>query len=191
MNSEQAVITATRKWVDDVVIAHNFCPFARYVRHPERIHYAVCDRAQDEDILTRLLQECQRLDATPEIATTLLMLPTGYEDFNGYLDLLQIAEHFLASWRYEGVYQLASFHPDYLFEGEDENAPGHFTNRSPFPTFHLIREADIERALLDFGDPDKIYQDNIALTEQKGCEYFRALLRGCTHSGTPPQESEE
>ncbi|RDV29296.1 DUF1415 domain-containing protein [Alteromonas aestuariivivens] len=178
MNTNR-VIEATRKWLDDVVIEHNFCPFARFVRHPERIHYAVCQEASDEAILTQLLQECQRLDEQPGIATTLLMVPAGYDDFEGYLDLLTIAEQFLHSWGYEGIYQLASFHPRYVFEGEPEDSPGHFTNRAPYPTFHLIREADIERALQDYGDPDQIYQQNIALAEEKGCPYFQALLNGC------------
>ncbi len=175
-------IAATRQWVDDVVIAHNFCPFARFVRHPEKIRYCVASGDAGE-LLESLYQECQLLDEDVDIATTLLILDNAEVDtFDGFLDILSMADRLLDDWGYRGIYQLASFHPDYQFEGESPDSPTHFTNRSPYPVLHLIREKDIERVLADFGDPEKIYRDNMQTTHEKGEQYFQTLLSVCKHT---------
>lgn len=175
-------IAATRQWVDDVVIAHNFCPFARFVRHPEKIRYCVASGDAGE-LLESLYQECQLLDEDVDIATTLLILDNAEVDtFDGFLDILSMADRLLDDWGYRGIYQLASFHPDYQFEGESPDSPTHFTNRSPYPVLHLIREKDIERVLADFGDPEKIYRDNMQTTQEKGEQHFQTLLSACKHT---------
>ncbi len=180
--SDHAYIAATKKWVDDVVIAHNFCPFARFVRQPDRIRYHL-SAGSAADLLEDLYQECRRLDTSPEVATTLMVLDSeSTAAFDGYLDLLGMAERMLEEWGYRGVYQLASFHPNYLFDGEPEEAASHFTNRSPHPVWHLIREDDIEKALASFGAPEQIYQDNMQVTDEKGQAYFKTLLRQCKHA---------
>ena len=175
-------IAATRQWVDDVVIAHNFCPFARFVRHPEKIRYCVATGDAGE-LLESLFQECQLLDGDDSIATTLLILDNeDVQSFGGFLDILSMADRLIDDWGFRGVYQLASFHPDYVFEGESPDSPTHFTNRSPYPVLHLIREDDIERVLADFGDPEKIYRDNIDTTTEKGEAHFQTLLAACKHA---------
>ncbi len=179
MSQTQDIIRATQTWLDDIVIAHNFCPFARFVRTPDRIHYTVIESKDPNTVIEALEAECKRLDEHPQIATTLIMLAAGFEDFNTYLDLLDEAQYKIGKWNYAGVYQLASFHPDYLFGGEDKEAPSHFTNRSPYPTLHLIREDDISRAMADINNPDSIYEDNIACTNEKGKAYFEGLLAHC------------
>lgn len=176
--SEKVIINAMRNWVDDVVIHHNFCPFARFVRHPETIHYQVCNDDDVADIMVALHNACVQLDDDADIATTLLMAPALYR-FDDYLDALSLAQAMLTQWHYEGVYQLASFHPEYTFEGEAEHSPSHYTNRAPYPTFHLIREADISRALKDYADPDAIFEANIERTEALGCKYLQAQLNAC------------
>ncbi|MBD3587275.1 DUF1415 domain-containing protein [Salinimonas sp. HHU 13199] len=176
--SEKVVINAMRFWVDDVVIHHNFCPFARFVRHPETIHYQVCTHDNVADIMVALHSACVQLDETAEIATTLLMVP-ALRRFDDYLDALSLAQAMLAQWQYEGIYQLASFHPEYEFEGEAESSPSHFTNRAPYPTFHLIREADITRALKDYANPDAIFEANISRAEALGCKHLQAQLNHC------------
>ncbi|QPG06483.1 DUF1415 domain-containing protein [Salinimonas marina] len=176
-NTEE-YIQATRQWIDQVVIGHNFCPFARFVRSPETIHYAVNAAYQAEDIMLALHAECQRLDNTPDIATTLLILP-GLKQFDRYLDVLELAQVMLEQWHYEGVYQLASFHPHYQFEGEAADAPSNYTNRSPYPVLHLLRETDITRVMADYEDPHSIFENNMAETEKQGCAHFEQLLQQC------------
>jgi len=176
--SEKVVIDAMRYWVDDVVIHHNFCPFARFVRHPETIHYQVCPAADVADIMLALHQACIQLDKNAEISTTLLMVPS-LDRFDDYLDALSLAQAMIAQWNYEGIYQLASFHPQYEFEGEETASPSHYTNRAPYPTFHLIREADITRAMEGYSDPDAIFEANIERTEALGCSHLQAQLSAC------------
>lgn len=176
--AEETIIKATRQWIDEVVIGHNFCPFARFVRHPETIRYAVDTQSKAEDIMLTLHRECQLLDEQRDIATTLLMLP-ALTRFDRYLDILELAQVMLEQWHYTGVYQLASFHPHYVFDGEPAEAASHYTNRSPYPVLHLLREADITRVMQDHPDPDAIYQHNMAETAKLGCAHFEQLLDKC------------
>ncbi|MEW9798716.1 DUF1415 domain-containing protein [Alteromonas sp. CYL-A6] len=186
MNSLHPAIAATRQWLDDIVIKHNFCPFARYVREPERIRYVLTDAGM-VDLPDVLNAECKHLDDDNETATTLLILMhEEMHEFDSYLDTLALATQWMSSLGYDGIYQLASFHPDYQFEGEPASAASHYTNRSPYPLFHLIREADIERSLAHYdGDPDDIYTANIATANALGGDYFKDkldALRACPFS---------
>ena len=170
-------INATLRWVDDIVINHNFCPFARYVRTPNRIHCTVV-HGDAGDILSALYDECKRLDNTDDIATTLIILPSAAAtSFDDYLDILAISERMLSDWGYTGTYQLASFHPHYQFDGEDDNAEANYTNRSPYPLFHLIRESDIARYMKNEDDAEKIYLNNIQKANELGCPYFDKALQ--------------
>ena len=108
-----------------------------------------------------------------------LILPDVCADFDDFLDLLGIAEDLLAEQGYEGVYQLASFHPDYCFADQNENDPANYTNRSPYPTLHLLREASLERVLGEDADPDLIPQRNIDFARRQGLDRMRALLAAC------------
>ncbi len=143
------------------MIEHDICPFAGREFRREAIRYAVSEGADLESWLQALAGECQRLDAEPEIATTLLIFPRGLEAFEDYLDLLEFGEALLVSLGYEGIYQLASFHPDYVFEGVAPDDPANFTNRSPAPMLHLLREAALERALAHYPDPEAIPERNM------------------------------
>ncbi|WP_029934439.1 DUF1415 domain-containing protein [Thiomicrospira pelophila] len=173
------IIQATRCWVDKVVVGLNFCPFAKREVDAERVYYSVQEDSSLEAVLTQLMLECQRLDQNPDIETSLLILPVGFEGFLDYLDLIALAEDLMVQEGYEGVYQLASFHPDYCFAGEAENDPANYTNRSPYPMLHLIREASLEKALAHHPDPDSIPQTNIDLAREKGLEQMQALRQAC------------
>jgi hypothetical protein len=169
-------IDATMQWVDDVVITHNFCPFARFVRTPNKIRCVVVD-GDTGDAVTRLYDECVSLDNSNDIATTLVILShPHFTQFDNYLDALAIAERMMADWGYAGTYQLASFHPDYCFDGEPQNAASNYTNRSPYPMFHLIRENDITRYMPNEDDAEVIYTNNMKKAEALGCPYFNATL---------------
>lgn len=169
-------LAATRAWVEDFVVAHSLCPFAGREVARQAIRYRAVSAADWTEALTELMAECRRLDAEPEIATTLVVLTPGVEAFDDYLELLAIAEALLADEGYEGVYQLASFHPDYCFEGTETEDPANYTNRSPWPMLHLLREADIERALAHYSDPESIPERNVALLRRLGREALAARL---------------
>jgi hypothetical protein len=138
--TEEKVITQTRLWLEKIVIGCNFCPFAAKPFFQDKIRYRVVPSAQKKDILETLVRECSWLEENAETETSLLILPEGYEKFNAYLDLLDLAEQLLEKEGYEGIFQLASFHPDYRFAGTKADDAANYTNRSPYPILHLLKE---------------------------------------------------
>ncbi|MGQ4877706.1 DUF1415 domain-containing protein [Billgrantia sp. LNSP4103-1] len=161
---------ATRAWVERFVIAHNVCPFARRELVRDTIRCVEVGAERWEPALTAMVEECRRLDAKPEIETTLMLLRPGLEDFDDYLDFLDVAEALLVEQGYEGTYQLASFHPDYCFDGAEPGDPANFTNRSPWPMLHLLREAGLEQALAHYPHPEAIPERNIERMREFGAE---------------------
>lgn len=173
------IIEQTRKWITDVVIACNFCPFAAREVKRNSIHYQVETANTTEACLTAFLQECKRLDEQPAIETVLLIFPHAFPAFDQYLDLLGLAEKLLKKKGYEGIYQVASFHPEYRFAGAPADDPANFTNRSIYPMLHLLREESIEAALKRYPDPDSIPADNIHFARDKGYTYMKMLRDSC------------
>lgn len=163
---ESSILQATREWLERFVIAHDICPFAGREFRRGAIRYAIAESGELEDCLHELAAECRRLDEQPSIATTLLILPRGVADFDDYLELLSLAEALLDALGYLGVYQLASFHPDYVFDGVAAEDPANHTNRSPYPMLHLLREGELERALRHHPDPEGIPERNVALLRE-------------------------
>lgn len=173
---EKHVINATLNWVDDIVIKHNFCPFARYVRTPNKIRCVVITGDAGE-VIQSLYDELRHLEENDSTATTLIALThPAIADFEEYLDVLAISDSMLHDWGFSGTYQLASFHPDYVFEGSDINDAENYTNRSPYPLLHLIREADITRYMKNEEDAEKIFSHNIEKAQALGCPYFQNAL---------------
>lgn len=177
--SAETIITQTKQWLEKIVIGCNFCPFAAKPFFQDKIRYRFVDSAQKKDILEALVRECSWLEENAETETSLLILPEGYEKFDAYLDLLDIAEQLLEKEGYEGIFQLASFHPGYRFAGSKADDAANYTNRSPYPILHLLKEESIEKALEKFPDPDKIPDKNIAFAREKGLEYMKNLLKSC------------
>ena len=173
---KQHVIDATLKWVDDIVIKHNFCPFARYVRTPNQIRCVVVS-GDAGNVIQSLYDELRYLEENDTTATTLIALThSSIADFNEYLDVLAISDNMLHDWGYSGTYQLASFHPNYVFDGIEEDDAENYTNRSPYPLLHLIREADITRYMKKEEDAEKIFSHNIEKAQRLGCPYFEDVL---------------
>lgn len=175
MNNE--VIRATRAWVEKVVIGYNFCPFAKPVFVPEKIAYVVQNNPDFAEILETLFNECKQLQQADYITTTLIILPQGLEVFDTYLDLLGMAEALIERSGFSGEFQLASFHPHYVFADESIDSPANYTNRSPYPMLHIIREADIDIAMKDKDDASAIYERNIRKANALGSAHFDALLK--------------
>lgn len=179
-------LEATRAWVETFVVGLEVCPFAGREVTRDSIRYVEVDATDPAAALMKLMEECWHLDEHAGTETTLMVLSEGLADFDDYLDALGMAEALLEEQGYEGVYQIASFHPDYEFEGEAEDSPRNFTNRSPWPMWHLIREAGLERALAHYPDPEAIPERNAALMEAKGHDALAAslaALRGASGQG--------
>lgn len=175
----QKIISTTQQWLTSYVIAYNICPFARRVHETHAIHYRVCEQADLEQALQSLMEECFELEANPEIATSLVIYPLGFDDFEDYLDLLEIAERLLSDRGYDGIFQLASFHPNYCFDDSEQQDPANYTNRSPYPMLHVIREDSLSQALASYPEPEKIPERNIQLNRELGLEVLRRLLADC------------
>jgi uncharacterized protein len=179
MAEDEIVITQTKKWIIDVVVGCNFCPFAGREIKRNTIHYQVENSAKEKEILKSFLVECKRLDENKNIETSLLIITNFVERFDDYLDMVFRAERLLKKNGYEGIYQVASFHPLYCFAGSDQDDAANFTNRSPYPMLHLLREESIEAALLHYPHPEKIPENNIKFTREKGYAYMKILRESC------------
>lgn len=180
MADKKTVIRHTKKWLSTVVIAHGLCPFAKQEFDNGRIHYAVIETESLEAQLEQLVLECQALDNDPARETSLLIFPRALSDFQDYLDLLELATALLKAQDYEGIYQLASFHPDYRFEGAGPNDSANYTNRSPYPMLHILQEASVEQVLRGYPNPEKIPQRNIERMQALGLNFMHELLDDCS-----------
>lgn len=180
---QHQIISATKNWLASVVIGLNLCPFARREWEENRIRYHMVSHTDISDCLENLIEECIVLDMDDSIETTLLIYPHQFQAFDDYLEFLALAEELLELQDYQGTYQLASFHPKYCFNGETPDDAANYTNRSPYPMLHLLREDSIEQATLNHPDPDGIPQRNIELTRKLGRENLQTLLANCQQGG--------
>jgi hypothetical protein len=173
------VTTQTIEWIKSVVIGCNFCPFAAKAMMQRSIRYVVLEDATQEKTLENFLDELHLLDQTAEVETTLIILPNHYADFESYLEIVARAEKVLSKHDYDGIYQVASFHPDYCFAGAADDDPANYTNRSIYPMLHIIREDSITEALKHFVDPEGIPQRNVDYARERGLAYMQMLRGAC------------
>ena len=176
MNDED-VIAATREWLEKAVIGLNLCPFAKAVYVKNQVRFVVSSAPHLDGLLEDLDRELDFLAAADpgEIDTTLLIHPTLLPDFLDFNDFMQLAEAAVEEHELEGVIQIASFHPLFQFEGTEPDDMGNYTNRAPFPTLHLLREASIERAVAAFPEAETIYERNIDTLKALGHAGWQAL----------------
>lgn len=177
---EHPSITETRAWVERVVIGLKLCPFAPAPALKGKIRYAMSGAETPEALLEDLAAELQRLidSSAYEIETTVLVHPRILQDFEDFNDFLGIADSALQSMGLEGEIQIASFHPQYRFAGTEVDDIGNETNRSPYPTLHLLREDSVARAVDAFGDTGRISAANLKMLEELGPEGLEAVKRG-------------
>lgn len=173
-------IAATRNWLERAVIGLRLCPFARAVHAKDRVRYVVSEATDSEALLADLERELTYLVAvSPEDTdTTLLIHPHTLGDFADFSDFLDLGDVVVRLQGLAGIVQLAHFHPAYCFAGAEPDAIGNYTNRSPYPTLHLLREASIERAVAAFPEAATIYERNIETLEGLGLDGWRALAVG-------------
>jgi hypothetical protein len=180
--SESVYIEDTRRWLERAVIGLNLCPFAKAVHVKQQIHYALSQALGVNEVREELgtqLRELVKLNADVR-ETTLLIVPTVLRNFLDFNDFLAEAEEVLIGLDLEGVIQIASFHPNYQFAGTRADDITNFTNRSPYPTLHLLREASIDRAVEAFPDPQAIFETNMQTLENLGPAGWAALNVGPT-----------
>jgi uncharacterized protein len=175
MHPNETIIAQTKTWITDVVIGCNFCPFAAKEVKLNTILYQVFLEEDKEAILEKLLQVFVTMDTDENVETAFLILPNGLDDFTTYLDVVNDSEDFLLNEKYEGIYQLASFHPQYLFAGSTEKDAENYTNRSPYAMLHVLREASLSKAIDNHPNVDSIPQDNIDFAKAKGLDWMRKI----------------
>lgn len=178
MNNTE-IAHSVRQWLESLVIELNLCPFAKRELVKDRVRFAVTPAATEDELLQALHDELQLIEQDDAIETTLLIHPQVLQDFADYNQFLNAADSLLAGMQLEGVIQIASFHPDYQFGGTEPDAAENYTNRSPYPLLHLLREDSLERVIADTLDVAEIPVRNIALMNEMGREKLQRLLHSC------------
>jgi len=176
MNQDE-VLAAMRQWLEKAVIGLNLCPFAKSVYVKNQVRFVVSEARHLDGLLEDLDRELDLLAAADpaEIDTTLLIHPTLLADFHDFNDFTIIAEAAVVEHGLEGILQVACFHPAFQFADTEADDLGNYTNRAPFPTLHLIREASISRAVAAYPDAEAIYGRNIETLNKLGIAGWRAL----------------
>jgi hypothetical protein len=176
------MVQDTLRWLERAVIGLNLCPFAKAVLVKGQVHCKVSQASTLEDLRDDLIQELKDLVALePAVRdTSLLIIQNLLQDFINYNDFLNVADDCLLALDLDGEIQIASFHPQYQFAGTDENDITNFTNRSPYPTLHLIREASIDRAVSAFPQAEAIFEVNMATLQKLGLDGWQALDVGAS-----------
>jgi hypothetical protein len=174
---ERLVIEDTQKWLLEAVVGLNLCPFAKSVVVKDMVRYRVCASAEPADVLAMLREELQHLaEADPDkLDTTLLIAPDALPDFLDFNDFLADCDEVLMELELDGVLQVADFHPRYQFGGTDVDDIENFTNRTPYPTLHLLREASIDKAVEAYPDASLIFERNIEVLNRLGHAGWQAL----------------
>lgn len=177
LDADHAALTATQHWLERAVIGLNLCPFAKAVYAKGQVHFAISRADSPAAVLEHLACELDALLSRDpqERETTLLVLPHCLQEFLEFNELVSRGERLIRKKGHEGAVQLASFHPEYCFVDAAESDVANFSNRSPYPTLHLLREASIDRAIRAFPDAASIYAANIEALRKLGTAGWAAL----------------
>ncbi|MGF1687104.1 DUF1415 domain-containing protein [Photobacterium japonica] len=183
-NSLSTIEQDVQQWLEAVVIGLNLCPFAAKPNRNKQIDIYVDDTAAEDVLLEAIYQQLKRLDETPveQLETTLVVAPNLFSDFDDYNQFLDLVDALIFQCGYDGTYQIASFHPHYCFYGTQPDDAENLTNRAPYPIFHLIREASMEKVLKHYPDPEGIPERNIACVEALSPEDIKRLFPFLTTS---------
>ena len=178
-------IAETRRWLERAVIGLNLCPFAKSVHAKGQVRYVLSDAGTPDQLLEQLGEELVFLRDAPaaEVDTTLLVHPGVLQDFLDYNDFLEQADALVAELGLEGVLQVASFHPEYQFAGSGPDDIENFTNRSPYPTLHLLREDSVSRAVAAYPDADVIVDRNVETLRALGRDGWDKLFLATDEHG--------
>jgi len=178
-NKDSEVTHAVRRWLESLVIGLNLCPFAKRELVKDRIRFVVTQAATEDALLSALRDELELLQRDAKIETTLLIHPQVLQEFSDYNQFLSVADSLIAGMQLEGVFQVASFHPDYQFAGTSRDDAENYSNRSPYPLLHILREASLERIIDETLDVEQIPVKNIEVMNQIGRDELQRLLKDC------------
>ncbi|MFT6406991.1 MAG: hypothetical protein ACJAQ6_000401 [Arenicella sp.] len=167
-------------WLTSIVIDLNLCPFAQREYRNNSIRFKTSFAELEEQIVRDLVVELSLLNKHEALQTTLLILPTALSEFEHFNDFLGFADSLLVEMNFDGVFQLASFHPEYRFAGTSKDDAENFTNRAPYPMLHILRESSLDWAIDEHPDTDQIPLDNIALMNKLGVDHMRKMLADCS-----------
>ena len=179
LENDEEIIQSVRQWVETFVVGMNLCPFAKRELVKNRVRFVTTAATTAEQLLQVLQTELELLNADPSVETSLLIHPAVLQDFYDFNDFLDCADSLLVDMELEGIYQVASFHPDYQFGGTRSGDAENYTNRAPYPVLHLLREESLERVIADYPDVDDIPERNIELMNSLGQDKLQALLKSC------------
>ncbi|VAW56968.1 hypothetical protein MNBD_GAMMA07-2576 [hydrothermal vent metagenome] len=188
MHSHQIIIQQTQYWLEHIIIGLNFCPFAKHEFQHQTIRYAVDNNTDLEATLMVLTKELEYLDHHPctqqksndlnytGTQTTLIIFTQAFSDFDAFLDLIELANHLIDDLGYSATYQLAHFHPQYCFDGVTADDASNYTNRSPYPILHLLREDGMQLAIERHPNTSQIPDANIALARKLGAVKIQKII---------------
>jgi len=176
----QIIERRVEAWLSSIVIGLNLCPFAQQEYRNNKIRFKTSLAESEQDIVRDLVVELSLLNKRDDIETSLLILPSVLADFQHFNDFFGFSDSLLEEMQLDGIFQLASFHPDYCFEGTEPNSVENFTNRSPYPILHILRESSLDRATELHPDTSQIPTDNIALMNKLGRSHMLNLLASCS-----------
>ena len=183
---EELIARSVKRWIEDVVVGLNLCPFAKRELAGDRVLIEVSGAVRPEDILADLQSGLERLIADEAVETTLLVLPYALQDFADFNQFLDLADGLLEQMELVGVFQIAHFHPDYQFADTAPADPENYTNRSPYPVLHLLREHSLDRVLQTTEHAEQIPARNIELMNRLGAEAMQRRLDNCYSDGDEP-----
>lgn len=173
---DKVVLTRVQRWLNEVIVGQGFCPFAKAPRDNNSIKYAIQQEDNQDTLFKHLLKECDSLLQDDKCETSLLIYTHALQSFDAYLDFLETANNLLFEAKLEGILQLASFHPDYVFADAPKQCSSHYTNRAPYPIIHILREDSITEALVNVASPEAIPERNIEHAKQLGADFFKQYL---------------
>lgn len=179
MRLNERIVPTIQRWVDQFVVQLNLCPFAQQVVENGRLRYTVFDLTDEADLLLALQQELLLLLEQPEIETSLIIHPRVLTDFQAFNQFLDACDELLVQLKLEGVLQIASFHPDYQFAGTVIDDAENYSNRSPYPMLHILREASVEQAVAGHIDVGKVPDQNRATLNKIGSTKLNKMWQAC------------
>jgi uncharacterized protein len=178
-HTEQVYIQQTQQWIQSFIISLNLCPFAQREMDKGSVRIEVSSATTNEKALKDLKEEIALLNTNNKIETSFLLFPMFLQDFFDYLDFSYLAEASLLAQGYEGVYQLATFHPNYCFADANVDDVTNYTNRSPYPMLHILREESVEKAIAYFGNTGSIPENNMARLRMIGTDEVEKMVQEC------------
>jgi len=181
---KQSAIASVRHWLETFVLGNDLCPFASRKFFSDRVRFSYTDASNELQLLDALADEIKLLQQSLNIETTLLIHPLVLEDFNDYNQFLDQAEQLIEEMGLMGIYQIASFHPNYQFSGSQPADAENYTNRSPYPLLHLLREQSVEQAITNHPDIGAVPANNIALMNQLGTDVLSKTMQRYQQLGT-------